>query len=95
MHDLVHIPPATDEFSFVRTNRLGNIVVDVAIAQMAEGADAGAGNGGKNGLFRRCHEFRYLRHRNGNVVFDRAAFRLLRIRHAFAHMPERLTLRFR
>ncbi|MNY39491.1 hypothetical protein D3C86_1741750 [compost metagenome] len=60
MHDLVHIPPAAEEFGLVGTDRLGNIVMDIAVTQMAEGTDARARDGGENRLFRRRHEFRYF-----------------------------------
>ena len=94
VHGFVHVPPAGEELRLVRPHRLGNIVMDVAVAQMAEGADTGARDGSKNRLFRRRHELRYSGNRDGDIVLDGAALRLLRIRHALAHVPQCLTLGF-
>src|SRR5689334_23137695 len=39
MHDMVHLVPAGDEGILIGSNRLRDVVVDVAVAHMAEGTD--------------------------------------------------------
>ncbi len=68
--------------------------MDIAVAHMAEGADACAGNGLGDQRIRFRHEGRNARYRDRNVMLDRAAFGLLCRRHAFAHVPEGSALRF-
>ena len=89
-HDRVDLVPARQEVRGVAADRLADIVMDIAVAEMAErhrprardqlhhrgiGLRDEGGHGGD-------------RHRD--VVLDRAAFRLLRRRHLVAQLPERL-----
>ena len=47
--DCVHVTPAGDKVRFVGSDRLGYIVMNIAIAQMAKGADTCTGQGLQNG----------------------------------------------
>src|SRR5690349_20961109 len=62
MHDMVHLVPAGDEGVLVGAERLGNIVMNIAVAHMAEGADAGARHRRHDSFFGLGHEMRDLRY---------------------------------
>src|SRR5262249_16425122 len=77
----------------IRPDRLSQVVVDVAVAEMAEGADADAGHRLRAHPTRLLEDLRHLADGHRDVVADARAFRLLRIRDRLAQLPERLRLR--
>jgi hypothetical protein len=95
-HDLEHhgvdLVPARQEIGGVAADRLADIVVDVAVAEMAERHRPRARNQLDHGGIGFRDEIGHGGDRHRDVVLDRAAFRLLRRRHFVAQLPERLAL---
>src|SRR5215469_5024937 len=82
--DAVELLAPLQEHLGVGGDGLVDVVVDVAVADMAErvGPDAGQALGDR--LVRELDEVRDLAHRHRDVVLVAAAFVLLRLDHAFA-----------
>ena len=72
----------------VHADRLADIVVDIAVAEMAEGDGPGAGDHQLHELVGPVDEFRHSASRDGHVMLDAAAFVLLHLAHHLAKLPE-------
>ena len=86
--DGICLVPARQKGLLVGADRLRDVVVNVAVAQMAEGHRPGARHGLRNGCARRGDEVRHARDGHRDIVLDRAAFQLLHVGHQFAQAPE-------
>ena len=75
--------------------RLAHIVVDIAVAEMAEGHGTRAGDHQLDELIGAGDELRHAGDRHGDVVLDRAAFVLLHLAHQLAQTPQLVLLRER
>ena len=92
-HRVVHLVPARQEFRLVGADRLGDVVVDVAVAEMAERHRPRAGDQlSTTAAFASRDESRHRGDRHRDVVLDRAAVVLLRLAEVLADAPERLRL---
>ena len=92
VHRLVHGVVEREERFVIAADRLRDVVVQIAVAHVAEADDARAGRDrrdGAGGLSMNCRD-RCDRHRN--VVLDRGAFRPLRVGQHFAELPEGVAL---
>ena len=67
------------ECSLVRANGLGDVKVDIAVAQMTEGHGTAARNGGFNGTRCPFQKGWHISNRHGNIVLDGAAFVFLHL----------------
>ena len=88
VHDLVHRVPAIEKGLLVGADRLRHVEVDIAVAEMAEGDDAGPRLEGFDRRRRLPDQGRHEADRDGHVVLDRAALLALRVRQALAQLPE-------
>ena len=97
VHDVVHDPveglPQGQEGGPVHADRLAQVEVDVAVAEMPEGADAQARQRSLAGSRGPVEEFGQARERHRDVVLDRAALGLLDLGQALAQVPEIASLR--
>ena len=84
--------PAREEIRGIAADRLADIVVDVAVAEMSERNRPRTRNQFYDGGIGLLDEIRHRDHRHRDVVLDRAAFRFLRRRHLVAQFPERAAL---
>ncbi|MNU03058.1 hypothetical protein D3C72_2469600 [compost metagenome] len=66
--------------------------MDIAVAEVAEGADSRIGDESHHRRIGLGEEARHARHRHRHVMLDRPALGLLRLRHAFTQVPEGLLL---
>ena len=71
---------------------LGEIEVDIAVAQVAEGDDSDPRDQLPDGGSRQLEEALHAGDGHGNVVLDAGALLLLRLRHAVPEAPERVAL---
>ena len=98
-HDLVHGGvqrlPIRQEHGPLHARRLADIVVDIAVAEMAERYRARARDHQLDQPIGAGHELRHPGHGHGDVVLDAAAFFLLHLAHQLAQAPQRLALRQR
>ncbi len=88
----VDLAPARQERRLVRADRLRDVAVQVAVAEMAERHEPRAGHGRQNRRPGLGEEGGDARHRHGDVVLDRAALALLHLGEQFAQRPEPLRL---
>ena len=79
--------PIAQEDRAIHAGRLADIVVDVAVAEMAERHRPRAGDHQLDKLIGARDELRHPRHRHGDVVLDGAAFVLLHLAHQLAQPP--------
>src|SRR5690606_4555165 len=84
--------PARQVLGPVHAYRLGDVVVDVAVADMAERAGTGTGDRLLDHRIRLLDEIGYAGDGNGDIVLDAAAFRYLRLDDRLADPPEVLHL---
>ncbi len=88
VHRLVHRPVEREEGFAVAADGLRDIVVQIAVAHVAEADDARVRRNGRDRLAGTRDEFGDRSDRHGNVVLDRGAFHRLRVRKRFALLPE-------
>src|SRR3546814_20284480 len=70
-----------------------DMVMDVAVAEMAEGQRADAGEGGGEAARILGNEARHQVHRDADIVLERRAVGALRLRNRIAPAPEGLATR--
>jgi hypothetical protein len=95
MDDVADLVPAGEEFGPVCTIGLGQIVVHIAVAHMAERDRADARTGLGDGGIGLPDEFGHGRDRHRDIVLDARTFGLLGQHHGFAKEPHLLSLSFR
>src|SRR5258707_11074629 len=88
MDGLVHFVPPGEERLRVGADRLADVVMNVAVAEMAERHRPAARDQRFDGLAGVMQEIRNRGDRDRDVVLDRAAFALLRLGENLAQMPE-------
>jgi len=88
MDGIVHFVPPGEERLRVGADRLADVVMNVAVAEMAERHRPAARDQRFDGLAGVMQEIRHRSDRDRDVVLDRAAFSLLRHRENLAQMPE-------
>src|SRR5690606_25568335 len=89
---VIELAPARQVLGPVHAYRLGDVVVDVAVADMAERAGTGTGDRLLDHRIRLLDEIGYAGDGNGDIVLDAAAFRYLRLDDRLADPPEVLHL---
>src|ERR1700682_2803673 len=88
MNDSVDLVPAGQKRLRVRADRLRDIAVNIAVAEVAEGDESRAWDRchhSTRGLFQKSRD---IRDGNADVMLDRAAFMALSVRQKFAQLPE-------
>ena len=78
VNHVIHLMPACEIFFRVGTNRLADIIVNVAVAKMTESKRPRAGNKLFHGGVGLCKKCRHGGNRHRYVMLDRTAFGLLR-----------------
>src|SRR5262249_28765350 len=91
-HGGVDLVPTREELLLIGADRLIDIVVNVAIAEMAEGQRPRPGNERGHRSVGVTDESRRGGDRDGNIVLDRAAGEALHLAEHFAYAPKRLAL---
>src|ERR1700689_2815058 len=74
MHDLVHRLPLRQKPRLVGANRLRDVEMNIAGAEMAESQTASARHEGFNAFARAREKIRRRADRHADIVFDRAPF---------------------
>ena len=93
VHDAIHGPGAGDEFGVGLGIGARQVVMQVAVADVAKADDAHLRKCGKQGGIGARDEFGDARDRHGDVVLDRDALDLLRLGNILAQGPQRGRLR--
>ncbi len=93
MNTVVQLVPTRKKGFLVSAYRLRNVVMQVAVADMAEANDARTGNHFQRRSIGFVDEGGDGCDGHGYIVLDRATFRLLCPGHFLAHFPEGLRLR--
>src|SRR5580704_11640847 len=88
----VDLVPARQERILVGADRLADVEMEIAVAEMAERTGTRAGDHGLHHRARLLEKVGHRRDRHRNVVLDRAALGFLRFRDRRAQMPERIAL---
>ncbi len=88
VHDAVEAMPFGEEGLGVHAHGLAEVEVDVAVADMPEGAHAKARHFGLAGRTRLDQEIRDTADRHGDIVLDRGTFMLLVFGKRLSQMPE-------
>src|SRR5262249_13263065 len=89
---LVHLAPSSEKLRSVGSNRLTDVEMHIAIAEMAKRYRPAPGNNRFGGRARFLKKLGDSSNRDRHVNLDRAAFRFLDFRQNVPHMPERLCL---
>ena len=80
--------PAIEKCLFFHLDRLGEVEMDIAIADMAKRAGANARNQIPGGCHATYKQFRHLGNRDRHIMLDTAAYKTLRLGDAFADRPK-------
>ena len=88
MDDLIHRFPLVEIGGGIGADRLGQVEVDIAIADMTERHRTDTGHRPCDGVAGARDEIRHPADRYGNIVLDRAAFEFLRLDDRLANEPE-------
>ena len=88
VHDLVHRIPAVEKGLSVGAQRLGDVEVNIAVAEMAEGDHARPGREGLDRGRRLPDQRRHEPDLDRDVMFDRTALLDLRLGNRFAQTPK-------
>ena len=88
VHNAVDLGLSRHEFGVLAGFRFGLVVVQVAVADVAEGDDTDARVGRLQGCIGALDEFADARDRHGNVVLDTESLDLLRLADALAQIPQ-------
>src|SRR5215467_12469735 len=92
MDDGVDLVPARQKFIWTGAGGMRDIAMNIAIANVTEGNEPGAGNSGCHGAENLFEKHRNRSDRHAYIMLDRGAFAGLRLRQKLAQLPEIVTL---